>query len=227
MNVLIVDDDRAYANDIASHFETIGFPTTIVDGGSKGKKTAVKEHFDFYLIGQLAPGICGIQLCLDVKKRQPAAPVLMLKPENEATIEDKLASFNAGADDYLVRPIDVRELEVRIKVLTNRLEKKGPAIPSNLEEMDLMIDYEARLVKLKGEEVSLTSREFTLLEYFMQNVGKVLSREEIAGKAWYLSHDTGTNLVDVYVNSLRKKIETGGRKFIHTRVGQGYLFHGE
>jgi DNA-binding response OmpR family regulator len=140
------------------------------------------------------------------------------------TTDDKLLGFDAGADDYLVKPFEFRELLARIKAL---LRKKNPVSESvnRLSAFGIEIDLDRKNVRREGQTIDLTAKEFALLEYLMRNSGRVLSRNDIAEKVWDTSFDFGTNVVDVYVNFLRKKIEKGfEKKLIHTKVGFGYYF---
>jgi DNA-binding response OmpR family regulator len=140
------------------------------------------------------------------------------------TTDDKIMGFEAGADDYLVKPFEFRELLARVKVLL----KKGSQSVDTLNKLivgDLELDLDKKTARRGGKPVDLTAKEFSLLEYFMRNKGRVLSRNDIAEKVWDASFDFGTNIVDVYINFLRKKIDKGhSKKLIHTRVGFGYIF---
>jgi DNA-binding response OmpR family regulator len=150
-------------------------------------------------------------------------PVLMLTALG--TTEDKVSGFDAGADDYLVKPFEFAELLARIKALTKR--HSGITETSNkLKVSDLELDLDKKVARRQTKSIDLTAKEFALLEYFMRNTGKVLSRADIAEKVWDITFDTGTNVVDVYVNILRKKIDKDfEQKLIHTRIGMGYLFN--
>jgi DNA-binding response OmpR family regulator len=140
------------------------------------------------------------------------------------TTDDKINGFDAGADDYLVKPFEFRELLARVRVL---VKKSGlPSAQTNkLVQEDLELDLDRKLARRGNATIELTAKEFTLLEYFMRNKGRVLSRNDIAEKVWDESFDFGSNIVDVYVNFLRKKIDKGfDNKLIHTKVGFGYVF---
>jgi DNA-binding response OmpR family regulator len=140
------------------------------------------------------------------------------------TTEDKLAGFDAGANDYLVKPFEFRELLARVKVLIKTADKSHETI-NKLIIADLELDLDKKTAHRGSTHIELTAKEFSLLEYFMRNAGRVLSRNDIAEKVWEISFDFSTNVVDVYVNFLRKKIDKGfDKKLIHTRVGFGYTF---
>ena len=155
------------------------------------------------------------------KIRNPDLPVLMLTALG--TTADKVTGFDAGADDYLVKPFDFPELLARIKSL---LKRKAPSMqqPESLKVADLELDLLRKVAIRGGKVIELTAKEFSLLEYFMRNKGRVLSRVDISEKVWEITYDTGTNVVEVYVNILRKKIDRDFEpKLIHTRIGMGYI----
>jgi DNA-binding response OmpR family regulator len=140
------------------------------------------------------------------------------------TTDDKLAGFEAGANDYLVKPFEFRELLARVKVLIKTADQSHETI-NKLIIADLELDLDKKTARRGSTHIELTAKEFSLLEYFMRNAGRVLSRNDIAEKVWDISFDFGTNVVDVYVNFLRKKIDKGfDKKLIHTRIGFGYAF---
>jgi DNA-binding response OmpR family regulator len=140
------------------------------------------------------------------------------------TTEDKLSGFDSGADDYLVKPFEFRELLARVKVLLKRSDPTGTTT-NTIKVADLELDLDKKVALRGGSEIKLTAKEFQLLEYFMRNRGRVLSRNDIAEKVWDINYEFDTNIVDVYVNFLRKKIEKGfEKKLIHTRIGLGYIF---
>lgn len=148
-------------------------------------------------------------------------PVLMLTALG--TTDDKVTGFEAGADDYLVKPFEFRELIARINALTKR-PKETVADATRLRIADLELDLDKKCAYRGGQTIDLTTKEYSLLEYFMRNKGRVVSRMDIAEKVWDINFDTGTNIVDVYVNILRKKIDRNfDQKLIHTRIGMGYI----
>jgi two-component system, OmpR family, copper resistance phosphate regulon response regulator CusR len=170
----------------------------------------------------IIPGISGLDLCKRLKSMDANIPVLMLSALG--TTDDKVTGFNAGADDYLIKPFEFRELLCRVKVMMN---KKGnnPTSTNLLDVYDLQLDLDKKVAYRGNSNIDLTAKEFSLLEYFMRNSGRVLSRNDIAEKVWDASFDFSTNVVDVYVNFLRKKIDKGyDKKLIHTKVGFGYIF---
>jgi DNA-binding response OmpR family regulator len=188
-----------------------------------GRNLALKNDYKVILLDVIIPYINGLELCKQIKAVKPNIPILMLTALG--TTEDKITGFDAGADDYLLKPFEFRELLARIKALTKRtsgiLETSA-----RLKAADLELDLDKKTALRGGRTIELTAKEFALLEYFMRNTGRVLSRKDIADKVWDINFDTGTNVVDVYINILRKKIDKDfNNKLIHTRIGMGYIFN--
>jgi DNA-binding response OmpR family regulator len=169
----------------------------------------------------------GYEVCKIVRQRDPNVPILMLTALGET--EDKIEGFNAGADDYIVKPFDFRELLLRVNVFLKRSQSE--IVPNNsnlLQVADLTINTDSKTVNRGGHTIDLTPKEFSLLEYLMRNEGRVVSKTEIAEKAWDMSFDSGTNVVEVYINFLRKKIDRDFEpKLIHTKSGMGYVLKEE
>ena len=222
MKILIVEDEPKVASFIQKGLEENSYEAEVVYDGLSGEKLAQMNKYDLFILDVVIPGISGLDLCKKLKKSFPDVPVLILTALG--TTDDKITGFDAGADDYLVKPFEFRELLARIKVL---LKKAWPPqdISSKIIIADLELDLDRKTAIRAGTQIDLTAKEFSLLEYFMRNPGRVLSRNDIAEKVWDVNFDFGTNVVDVYVNFLRKKIEKGfDKKLIHTRVGFGYIF---
>jgi two-component system, OmpR family, copper resistance phosphate regulon response regulator CusR len=223
MKILIVEDEPKVASFLKKGIEENNYEAEIASDGLSAEKLARLFKYDLYILDLIIPGINGLELCKRLKILTPETPVLMLTAMG--TTDDKLNGFDAGADDYLVKPFEFRELLARIKVL---LKKASPLTESPLNRLivgDVELDLDKKLVRRGNTPIDLTAKEFSLLEYFMRNSGRVLSRIDIAEKVWDIRFDSGTNVVDVYVNFLRKKIDKGfDNKMIHTRVGFGYVF---
>jgi DNA-binding response OmpR family regulator len=222
MKILIVEDEPKVASFIKKGLEENHYEAEIAYDGISADKLAHLYIYDLYILDIIIPGISGLDLCRKLKKLKPNVPVLMLSALG--TTDDKLIGFDAGADDYLVKPFEFRELLARVKVL---LKKAGQSTDTSNKLIvgDLELDLDKKNVSRGGTHIDLTAKEFALLEYFMRNTGRVLSRNDIAEKVWEASFDFGTNVVDVYINFLRKKIDKGfDKKLIHTRVGFGYIF---
>lgn len=222
MKILIVEDEPRVASFIKEGLEEKGYETEVAYDGLSGEKAALESGIDLVILDLVIPGKSGIEVCKSIKSVIPDLPVLMLTALG--TTADKVTGFDAGADDYLVKPFDFPELLARIKSL---LKRKTPPSqqPESLKVADLELDLRRMVAIRGGRVIELTAKEFALLEYFMRNRGRVLSRVDISEKVWEISYNTGTNVVEVYVNILRKKIDRDFEpKLIHTRIGLGYIF---
>jgi DNA-binding response OmpR family regulator len=172
----------------------------------------------------IIPEINGIELCKRLRVLSPNIPVLMLTALG--TTEDKVSGFEAGVDDYLVKPFEFQELLMRVKALLRRSESTPNTETKKLVIGNLQLDLDKKVAVRDGKSIPLTAREFLLLEYFMRNKGRVLSKVELAEKIWDVTFDTGTNVVEVYMNILRKKIDRDFEpKLLHTRIGLGYVLN--
>ncbi len=222
MKILIVEDEPKVASFLKKGLEENNYETEIAYDWLSGDKLAQQYKFDLFILDIIIPGISGLELCRRIKKLNPILPVLMLTALG--TTDDKIIGFEAGANDYLVKPFEFRELLARVKVLLRNTDQPQE-ITNILVVGDLELDLEKKVARRGSSYIDLTAKEFSLLEYFMRNSGRVLSRVDIAEKVWDIKFDFGTNVVDVYVNFLRKKIDKGhDKKLIHTRVGFGYVF---
>lgn len=222
MKILIVEDERKVASFIKKGLEENNYDTEIVYDGLSAEKLAQLYKYDLFILDIIIPGISGLDLCKKLKKLNSNVPVLMLTALG--TTDDKIIGFEAGANDYLVKPFEFRELLARVKVLLKSTNQSHDTI-NKLIVGDLELDLDKKIATRGSSHIDLTAKEFSLLEYFMRNSGRVLSRIDIAEKVWDIKFDFGTNVVDVYVNFLRKKIDKGfDNKLIHTRVGFGYVF---
>lgn len=222
MRVLIIEDDQRVAELIKRGLEEQGFETTTAFDGLSGKKLALQNDYDLIITDVILPKIDGIDLCKEIRQRLPDIPIIMLTALG--TTDDKVEGFDAGADDYLVKPFEIRELLVRIRALLKRNNKNQNQRGNLLTYADLEMNLHTKIVKRNNVEIDLTPKEFNLLQYMLQNPERVLSRTEIAEKVWDTHFDTGTNFIDVYINYLRKKIDKGfDPKLIHTKPGMGFI----
>jgi two-component system, OmpR family, copper resistance phosphate regulon response regulator CusR len=222
MKILIVEDEPKVASFIKKGLEENNYEAEIAYDGLIAEKLVKSNRYDLFILDIIIPGINGLDLCRKLKEINSNIPVLMLTALG--TTDNKITGFEAGASDYLVKPFEFRELLARVKVLLRK-----PDLPQEKTSIivvgDLELDLERKVVRRGNTYIDLTAKEFSLLEYFMRNHGRVLSRIDIAEKVWDIKFDFGTNVVDVYVNFLRKKIDKGyDKKMIHTRVGFGYVF---
>ena len=225
MKLLVIEDEPKVAAFMKQGLEESGFEVDLVYDGEMGRKFAFDHDYDLILLDLIIPYINGIDLCRQIRERKPDVPVLMITALGAT--DDKLTGFDAGADDYLVKPFDFKELIARINALTKR--RSGVFQTSNiLKVAGVDLNLNTRSVKRGSHKIELTTKEMALLELLMRNYGRVLSRAEIAESVWEITFDRGTNIVDVYINILRKKIDKDfDLKLIQTRIGYGYLFNEE
>jgi len=222
MKILIVEDEPKVASFIKNGLGDNLYESDIAYDSISAEKLFRQYKYDLIILDLIIPGIGGLELCKRLKSQRPDIPVLMLTALG--TTEDKIEGFDAGANDYLVKPFEFRELIARIKVLLKTYDKTYES-GNKLMAGELELDLDRKTVNRGKLQISLTSKEFSLLEYFMRNPGRVLTRNDIAEKVWDVNYDFSTNVVDVYVNFLRKKIDKGfDKKYIRTRVGFGYVF---
>jgi two-component system copper resistance phosphate regulon response regulator CusR len=218
MRLLIIEDDPKLAQILARGLRSERFAVDVAEDGLCGRRLLDTYPYDFLILDLMLPGLSGTELLAWVRQRRPTLPVLVLTAR-DAT-EEKVRHFEAGADDYLTKPFDFAELRVRIRALLRR----SPAERSDqLKVDDLELDRLSRQVRRGGRPIELTSKEYALLEYLMSHPGRALSRSMIIEHVWDQSFEGLTNIVDVYVRYLRRKIdEDSPRKLIHTIRGVGY-----
>jgi DNA-binding response OmpR family regulator len=223
MRILVIEDEKRVADLVKRELEDQDYAVELAFDGNTGKSLALQNDYDVIIMDIVLPGVDGITLCKDLRLVKPDIPLIMLTALG--AIDDKVEGLDAGADDYLVKPIDFRELHARIRSLTKRQGKQPSQTPPILKVADLELNPSNFVVTRGGIEINLSPKEFKLLHYMMQNNGRVLSRAEIAEKVWETTFDTGTNFIDVYINYLRKKIDKDQpMKLIHTRPGIGFIF---
>jgi len=219
--ILVVEDEPKVASFVMRGLEENGFSCEIAFDGLMGKRMYDTGSYDLIILDLNLPYKNGIELCKEIRNSDQKIPVLMLTALG--TTEDKLTGFDAGADDYLVKPFEFRELLARIRSLLKRIlvaETGG----SLLSVLDLEVNLNTYEVTRSGKTIDLTQKEFALLVYLLRNKGKVVTRMEIAENVWDINFDTGTNIIDVYVNFLRKKMDKDfSHKLIHTQTGVGYI----
>lgn len=222
--ILIVEDEPKVASFIKRGLEEQSYEADIASDGETGARMAISQHYDAVILDISLPLKNGFEVSREIRRNNVLSPVLMLTALG--TMENKLAGFDSGADDYLVKPFEFRELLARLRALIKRSNNKSVEKNVLLKVADLEMNLNTRVVKRGGKKIDLTAKEFALLEYFIRHAGKVLSRAEIAEKVWEITFDTGTNVIDVYVNFLRKKIDKDfDLKLIQTHVGVGYTLN--
>lgn len=221
MKILIVEDERKLASFLKKGLIENNFGADVAYDGKNAEKLTVHNKYDLIILDIILPDISGLKLCEKFKQQNPRRPVLMLTALG--TTDDKISGFDAGADDYLVKPFEFRELLARIRVLLKRYSEIYETT-NKIMVADLELDLDKKAARRGNRVIELTAKEFLLLEYLMRNRGRVVSRNDIAIKVWGSDSNVNTNVVDVYVNFLRKKIDRGfNKKLIHTRVGLGYV----
>jgi DNA-binding response OmpR family regulator len=224
MTILLVEDEASLASFIQKGVAAEGYDLKVAYDGILGQRLFDQQPFDVVVLDVNLPGLNGFELCRYIKQHSPRQPVLLLTALDG--IQDKETGFGAGADDYLTKPFDFRELLLRIRALARRSDAYVGQ-HAVLRVADLEMDTDARTVTRAGQRIELTTREYSLLEYLLVNKGRTVSRIDIAEKVWDLHFDTNTNVIDVYINFLRKKIDKSfGQKLLHTVVGAGYLLQG-
>lgn len=220
MRALIVEDEPQVAAFIAEELRKSGFTVEIAVDGPEGERKGLSGELDIILLDWMLPFKSGVEVCKAIRKVHPHVPILMLTALDG--IEDQIKGLGAGADDYLAKPFDPALLMARVQALVRRAKGRGPEHMHTCA--DLVLDDDAKVVTRAGMEIQLTAREYGLLHFLLQRKGKVTSRSEILDHVWDVSFDTETNLVDVYINMLRKKVDKPfGTKLIHTVTGMGYV----
>jgi DNA-binding response OmpR family regulator len=220
MRALIVEDEPQVAAFIADELRGAGFTVDVATDGAEGERLALATSYTIVLLDWMLPKRSGIEVCRALRAARPEVPILMLTALDG--IENQIKGLGAGADDYLPKPFDPKLLVARVQALVRRARGRGPE--QVLHCADLVLDADARTVTRAGQFIQLTAREYALLHYLLERKGKVTDRGDILDHVWDVSFDTETNLVDVYINMLRKKVDRPfGNKLIHTVTGMGYV----
>lgn len=219
--ILLIEDEIKTANSIKNGLEEEGFYVDCAFDGATGLELAQKESYHVIVSDIMMPGFNGIELCNKLRSIGISVPILLLTALG--TIDDKVAGFESGADDYLVKPFEFKELLFRIKSLLKR-QVQSPENTNILKFSDIELNLDSKLVMRENQTIQLTAREFALMEYFLRNPNRSISKIEIAEKVWSINFDTGTNVIEVYVNYLRNKVDKNfSKKLIHTMHGLGYI----
>jgi len=219
-HILIVEDELRLAEILQKQLQETGFKADVANDGYVGKRMIENSEYDLVVLDINLPLMNGYELCKEIRKKNSKIPIIMLTALG--TSENKLIGFEAGADDYVLKPFDFRELLARINVF---LKRKNITFPESrkLSIADFEMDLDRKTATRAGKKIDLTSKEFALMETFLLNKNHLLSREFIIEKVWDLDFETGTNIIDVYVNYLRKKIDKDFEpKIIHTKFGFGF-----
>lgn len=224
MHVLIVEDDVELNQFIQKGLQSEGIGVSVAYDGVIGRSMINERLFDVVVLDVNMPGLNGYDLCRFMKQNWPAVPVILLTALG--SLDNKVLGFEAGADDYLAKPFAFKELLFRLRALARRHPARAP-MPRQLALLDLTVNTESHQVWRAGQKVTLTAREYALLEYLLLNQGKVVSRVDLLENVWDVHFNTNTNVVDVYVNYLRRKIDHVEPKLLHTVFGVGYVLRAE
>lgn len=220
--ILIVEDEKRVADLLKIGLEENGYQAMVAYDGAMGLRLFLSNTFQLVISDIILPKMNGFELCREIRKMDDRVPILMLTALGAA--DDKLEGFDVGADDYMVKPFDFRELTARVKVLLKRHAISDDALVKQITYADLFINLERQEVTRNNIYIKLSPKEYNLLVYMVENAEKVISRIEIAEKVWNTHFDTGTNFIDVYINYLRKKIDKDfDIKLIHTKPGVGFI----
>jgi two-component system, OmpR family, copper resistance phosphate regulon response regulator CusR len=221
IKILLVEDEKKIAESLKKGLSEQNYQVEVAYDGLIGKKMFGQYPFDLVILDINLPGMNGYELCKEIRRKSLQIPVVMLTALS--TTDDKIEGFDAGADDYIVKPFDFKELLVRVRALLRRLHQSIPS-GNMLKVADLVMNLDSKEVTRSDQPIALTAKEFQLLEYLVRNKNRVVSRADIALNVWDIDFDTKTNVIDVYVNFLRKKLDKDFElKLIHTQVGMGYI----
>lgn len=223
MRVLVIEDEAKVGSFIRRALEEESYAVDLCPDGEKGLDFALTGTYDLIILDLMLPGLPGLDILKKIRKEKIQTPVLILTARTQ--VEQKVRGLDAGADDYLTKPFAIEELLARVRALRRRGTGEAAGV---LQVEDLILDPATREVTRGGQRVELTAKEYALLEYMMRNAGRVLTRPMIAEHVWNLDFDTFTNVIDVYVNYLRNKIDRGrDRKLIQTVRGSGYVLRAQ
>ena len=219
MHILIVEDEKKVASFLQRGLAAEHYEVDVVHDGDAGLERALETDYDLVVLDVMLPGRDGLAVLRELRARRRLVPVLLLTARGG--VADKVSGLDLGADDYLTKPFAFEELLARVRAL---LRRGAPSTPPTLSCADLVLDPATHNVTRADRKIELTAREYALLEFFLRNTGRVLSRAVIAQRVWGLHFDTLTNVIDVYVNYLRRKIDTDSEpKLLHTVRGTGYV----
>ena len=219
MRILVVEDEKKVAGFIKKGLEEETYAVDVAVDGEEGFAMAEANQYDLIVLDLMLPKIDGLEVLTRCREKKINTPIILLTAKD--SVEDKVTGLNKGADDYLTKPFAFSELLARIRSLLRRGQGETKTV---LSLADLSLDMVSHKVNRNGQEVELTGKEYSLLEYFMRNQGKVLTRTMIAEHVWDYNFDTFTNVIDVYINHLRKKIDKDHpKKLLHTLRGVGYV----
>jgi len=223
MKILVVEDEQKVANFLQKGLKEEQYVVDVAYDGPEGESLALENDYDLILLDVMMPGKDGVQVLESLRAKQIDTPVIMLTAKD--MVVDKLKGFEAGCDDYIPKPFSFEELLARIRAVLRRRSQSASNI---LKFADLTLDLISHKVNRNGKDIELTAKEYSLMEYFMRNPNRVLTRTMITQHVWDYNFDSFTNVIDVYVNYLRNKVDRGfSQKLIHTVRGVGYILREE
>ena len=222
MRILVIEDERKIAQFIKRGLKEEGYAVDAANDGEEGHFLASTNDYDIIVLDVMLPRLDGVNLCKKLREEKNPVPIIILTAKDD--VEDKIKGLDAGADDYLTKPFAFEELLARIRAA---LRKKDQAVSTKLQVADLTLDLLTHRVMRSNKEIVLTNKEYTLLEYLMRHAASIIPRAIISEHVWDINFDTDTNVIDVYINYLRRKIDSGHKKkLIHTIRGRGYTLKG-
>jgi two-component system copper resistance phosphate regulon response regulator CusR len=225
IKILLIEDEPKTVQSLKQGLEENHYTVDVAYDGLVGKQLATRTAYQLIISDIIIPGMNGLELCKSLRAEGIQTPILMLTALS--TTDDKLVGFEAGADDYLAKPFDFKEFLARVKALIKR-SNQTLLEAQVLKFADLELDLTSKIVTRSGQKINLTAKEFQLMEYFLRNQEKVISKAEIAENIWEVEDEGSSNLIEVYVNYLRKKVDKGfPSKLIHTQFGMGYILRQE
>jgi two-component system, OmpR family, copper resistance phosphate regulon response regulator CusR len=220
--ILLVEDEQKIADTLKFGLAENGYEVEIAYDGQMGLKLFESKVFDLIVLDINLPELNGYKLCKIIRSKNAQVPVIMLTALS--SLNDKIEGYDAGADDYIIKPFEFRELLMKIRVLLKRTMKQTLPTGNTLKAGDLEMNLDKKEVKRDGQTLNLTAKEFQLLEFLLRNKNRVVSRADIAINVWDIDFDTNTNVIDVYINYVRNKVDKPfDTKLIHTQVGMGYI----
>lgn len=220
--LLLVEDEQKIADTLKLGLTENGYEVDVAYDGAIGWKLFQQHSYNLVILDLNLPGMNGYDLCKHIRVKDGAVPIIMLTALN--SLENKIEGYDAGADDYIIKPFAFKELLMKIRVLLKRTMSQHIPIGTLLKAADLEMNLDSKEVSRGGKSINLTAKEFQLLEYLLRNKNRVVSRADIAINVWDIDFDTNTNVIDVYINYLRNKVDKPfDQKLIQTQVGMGYI----
>lgn len=220
--LLLVEDEQKIADTLKLGLTENGYQVEVAYDGSIGWRLFQQQPYNLVILDLNLPGMNGYELCKHIRARDTTVPIIMLTALN--SLENKIEGYDAGADDYIIKPFAFKELLMKIRVLLKRTMNQHIPVGTMLKAADLEMNLDSKEVSRAGKPINLTAKEFQLLEYLLRNKNRVVSRADIAISVWDIDFDTNTNVIDVYINYLRNKVDKPfDQKLIQTQVGMGYI----